>query len=181
MLWRLAVSRFRGVKAFFQMGIWFLPTFLVLLYQFGDVFRSGGERSGGIGFGFLTAWSTVTDNVPLSVFRGILFPLTVLLFTLWHRELPKLLRFSWQFFLAALLTLVFLYESGYRLPHVNFSWGYMYGLFFLYVASLLVLAKNTLQRRQPAWQMGIQWIAYGLHMVCGIDYFRILLQGGLFH
>ncbi len=42
MLWRLAVSRFRGVKAFFQMGIWFLPTFLVLLYQFGDVFRSGG-------------------------------------------------------------------------------------------------------------------------------------------
>ena len=181
MLWRLAAGGFRGVKSFFQMGIWFIPTFLVLLYQFGDVFRAGGKGDGGIGFGFMTAWSKATDNAPLSIFLGILFPLTVLLFCLLHREFPNLLKFSWQFYLGALVTLTFLYEKGYRLPHVNFSWGYMYGLFFTYAVSLLVLAGNTLKRRQPAWQLGIQWLAYGLHMVCGIDYFRVLLQGGLFH
>lgn len=180
MLWRLIFGRFQGIRAFFQMGIWFIPTFLVLLYQFGNVFREG-EKSDGIGLGFLTAWSTAADNIPISIFFGILFPLTVLVFCLLHRELSNLLKFSWQFYLAALLTLMFLYEKGYRLPHVNFSWGYMYGLFFIYAVSLLVLAGNTLKRRQPAWQLGIQWIAYGLHMVCGIDYFRILLQGGLFH
>lgn len=129
----------------------------------------------------MTAWSKATDNAPLSIFLGILFPLTVLLFCLLHREFPNLLKFSWQFYLGALVTLTFLYEKGYRLPHVNFSWGYMYGLFFTYAVSLLVLAGNTLKRRQPAWQLGIQWIAYGLHMVCGIDYFQVLLQGGLFH
>lgn len=181
MLWRLVSGRFQGIKAFFRMGIWFLPTFLALLYQFGDVFGTGDTGEGGIGFGFLTAWSTATDRPLLSIVSGIAFPLTVILFCLLRRELPGLLRFAWQFFLAALLTLTFFYEKGYRLPHLNFSWGYMYGLFFLYTVSLIVLTGNTLGRRQPVWQLGIQWGVYGLHMVCGMDYFRILLQGGLFY
>lgn len=181
MLWRLIAHGFRGIKAFFQMGIWFIPTFLVLLYQFGDVFRPGKISGEGIGIGFLTAWSTATDHVFLSLLRGMGFPLTVLIFCLARREVPKVLKFSWQFFLAALCTLVFLYEKGYRLSHVNFAWGYMYGLFFAYVVSLIVLVKYTVGKRQPPWQLGIQWGMYGLHLICGVDYFRILLQGGMFH
>ena len=134
-----------------------------------------------MGFGFLTAWSTVSDHIPLSILLGIAFPLTVLLFALARRQVPGLLKFSWQFYLAGLLTLMFLYEKGYRLPHVNFSWGYMYGLFFSYTASLIVLVQNTLKHRQSAWQLAVQWGTYGLHLICGIDYFRILMQGGVFH
>lgn len=181
MLWRLFSGRFQGIKAFFQMGIWFIPTFLVLLYQFGDVFRPDSSSGSGIGFGFLTAWSQVTDNVPWSILLGTAFPLTVLLFSLLQKQFPDLLKFAWQFFLAALLMLIFLYEKGTRLAHVNFSWGYMYGLFFLYLSGLIVLSKNTLQRRQPIWQLGIQWAVYALHLICGFDYFRVLLQGGVFH
>ena len=163
------------------MGIWFIPTFLVLLYQFGNVFRSDSATGSGIGFGFLTAWTLLTDNIPLAILLGTAFPLTVLLFSLVQKQVSGLLRFSWQFYLMALLTLAFLYEKGSRLVHVNFAWGYMYGLFFVYTVSLFVLARNTLQRRQPVWQLGIQWLIYGLHLICGIDYFRILIQGGLFH
>ena len=181
MLWRLLSCRFRQIKAFFQMGVWFIPTFLVLLYQFGNVFRPDSKTGSGIGFGFLTAWSTVSDHIPLSILLAMAFPLAVLLFALAHRQVPGLLKFSWQFYLAGLLTLLFLYEKGYRLPHVNFSWGYMYGLFCSYTASLIVLVQNTLKRRQPAWQLTVQWGIYSLHLVCGIDYFRILMQGGLFH
>lgn len=181
MLWRLFTSHFQDFKAFFQMGIWFIPTFLVLLYQFGSVFRPHGDGDSGLGFGFLTAWSAVTNHVPLSILLGMAFPLSVFFFGLLQRQIPNLLRFSWQFYLAALLTLAFLYEKGYRLAHVNFSWGYMYGLFFAYTISLLFLARNTLQHRQPVWQLGIQWMVYSLHLACGADYFRILLQGGLFH
>lgn len=181
MLWRLMRCRFRKIRAFFQMGIWFVPTFLVLIYQFGSVFRSDRVSDGGVGFGFLTAWSMLSDHVPLSILLGMAFPLTVLLFGLLQRRISDLLKFSWQFFLAGLLTLTFLYEKGYRLAHVNFSWGYMYGLFFAYAVSLVVLAKNTLRHGQPVWQLAAQWGVYGLHLICGIDYFRILLQGGLFH
>lgn len=179
MLWRLLTGRFRKIKAFFQMGIWFIPTFLVLLYQYGNAYLSGSEN--GIGFSFLKAWSQVTDNPVLSLLLGTGFCLIVLFAALMRRQVPDLLKFAWQFFLTALLMLAFLYEKGARLPHLNFAWGYMYGLFFLYCASLIVLVQNTLRRRQPIWQLGIQWFAYGLHLICGIDYFRILLQGGLFH
>lgn len=182
MLWRLVIGRFRRLKAFFQLGIWFAPTFLVLLYQFGSVFRPGSDTGDrGVGFGFLTAWSTLTDHIPLSILLALAFPLTVLLFGLMNKEISDLQKFSWQFFLAALLTLAFLYEKGYRLAHVNFAWGYMYGLFFTYTVSLIVLTENTLRRRQPVWQLAAQWGVYGLHLICGIDYFRILFQGGLFH
>ncbi len=183
MLYRLVRSRFHGIKAFFQCGIWFLPTFCVLLYQFGHVFRpqSGSGEEKGIGFGFLTAWSTTCDNIPLALLRAAAFPLTVLVFCAVRKKLPAVLRFAWQFFLVALATLMFLYEKGDRLPHVNFSWGYMYGLFFLYTVSLLVLVKNSLRRLQPTWQLGIQWAVYLLHLICGLDYFRILFQGGLFY
>ncbi|MCM1057562.1 MAG: hypothetical protein NC517_08145 [Firmicutes bacterium] len=181
MLWRLVSHRLEGWKAFFQMGIWFIPTLLALLYQFGDVFQPGKISGEGIGIGFLTAWRTATDNIFLSVFLGMAFPLSVLLFSLLHREIPKILCFSWQFFLGAAGTLAVLYEKGYRLPHMNFAWGYMYGLFFSYAVSLLVLAGNTFKKKQPLWQLGIQWGMYGLHLICGLDYYRVLLQGGLFH
>lgn len=182
MLWRLFFHGFRqGVKAFFQLGIWFIPTFLVLLYQFGDVFRPGKISGEGIGIGFLTAWSTTTGNVPWSIFRGMAFPLAVLVFCILQREVPKLLRFSWQFYLAALCTLLFLYEKGYRMAHVNFAWGYMYALFFSFAVSLMILVGQTARRKQPFWQLGIQWGMYGLHLICGVDYFRVLFQGGMFH
>lgn len=179
MLWRLIRSRFLGIKAFFQMGVWFIPTFLVLLYQFLDVFEPSRPESG-IGIGFLKAWSTASDNIPLSLLLGIVFPLTALLLRDTKKPVPAYLRFAWQLFFAGLFTLMFLYEKGYRLNHVNFSWGYMYGLFFTYMASLIFLAKKTLACDQPWWKLGLQWIAYGLHLLCGIDYFCVLFKGGVF-
>lgn len=181
MLFRLIRSRFGGIKAFFQCGIWFIPTFCALLYQFGNVFRPQSGEEKGIGIGFLKAWSSVCDNIPGAILLATAFPLTVLLFCAVQRELPAILRFAWQFFLMALVTLLFLYEKGYRLAHVNFSWGYMHGLFFLYTVSLLILARKSLRRSSPRWQLSVQWIVFGLHLICGLDYFRILLQGGLFH
>lgn len=181
MLFRLIRSRFHGLKAFFQCGIWFIPTFGALLYQFGNVFQPQGNAEKGIGFGFLKAWSAVCDNIPGAILLATAFPLTVLLFCALQKEVPAVLKFAWQFFLMALATLIFLYEKGYRLSHVNFSWGYMHGLFFLYTVSLLVLAKKSLRHSRPLWQLFVQWFAFSLHLICGLDYFRILLQGGLFH
>lgn len=182
MLWRLCKSRFREIKAFFQLGIWFIPTFFLLLYQFGHFFQPEQISGEGIGLGFLTAWSTVTDNVPRALFLAMAFPLTVFLFSFRQKQQGHIFKFSWQFFLASLFTLFFFYEkSAYRLPHLNFAWGYMYGLFFSYVVSLIRLADCSFRKSQPSWQLGIQWGMYGLHLICGVDYFRILLQGGLFH
>lgn len=182
MLWRLCRSKGHGMKAFWQLGIYFIPTFLDLLYQYRDVFAgNAGEGDKGMGVGFLTAWGTATDNVPLSILLGIAFPITVLIFQRFRFGEERCLRFAWQIYVGGLLMLMFLYEKGYRLGHVNFSWGYMYGMFFLYIASLLKLTGETRRRSQPLWQLILQWGVFGLHMICGLDYFRVVLGGGLFH
>lgn len=191
MLWRLAKNRLTNWKPFFQFGIYFIPTFLLLLFQYGGMFHSEPESENGIGIGFLKAWSVASDNVPLSILMGMAFPLTVLFFQLLKRPVAQdaqdataylkgLFRLSWQFFLMALVTVLFLYEKNYRMYHLNFSWGYMYGMFFCYTCSLILLVQNTRKRLQPRWQLAVQWLLYGIHLVCGADYFRVLMQGGLY-
>ncbi len=179
MLWRLLKGH--KVRAFFQLGVWFIPTFLLLLYQYSGFFGAEKISEEGIGFGFLTAWSTVSDNIPQSILRVLLFPLVVAVFCLLQKEKSELLKFSWQFWLIALATVAFLCEKDEsRMQHLNFAWGYMYALFFLFVVSLTVLIKNTLGKKQPFWHLGVQWGIYGLHLICGLDYFCNLLMGGTY-
>ena len=180
MLVRLAAGRFRGVKAFFQLGIYFLPTLGVLLYQYSDVFTGTVLEEKGIGVGFFTAWSQACSNIPLAVASNLLFPVLVSWFHRRRLAQEKNLLFAWLLYGMGFLTLAFLYEKGYRMAHLNFAWGYMYGLFFLFVTSGLLLMKSTLARNLKPWKLWVQWGAYGLHLICGIDYFRVLLQGGLY-
>lgn len=182
MIWRLFRGGMKGMKAFWQFGIYFIPTFLDLLYQYRDVFMGGTSEAGkGMGVGFLTAWGIAIDNVLVSILLGIAFPVTVLLFQKLRFPEDDGLRFAWLLYVVSLVMLMFLYEKGYRLGHVNFSWGYMYGMFFLFVASLLVLTKETLRGGQPLWQLILQWGVFSLHLICGLDYFRVVFNGGLFH
>lgn len=181
MLWRLLCSKLKGMKAFWQFGITFIPTLLDLLYQYRGVFMGAAGEEKGIGIGFLVAWKTATDNVAVSIFFAIAFPLIVLLFQRTRLRENRNLLFSWQFYIAAILMLLFLYEKGFRLPDMNFAWGYMYSLFFLYITSLIVLVQETRMRNQAIWKLGLQWIVFVAHMICGVDYFWIVIKGYWYH
>lgn len=181
LIFRLISSHFQGWKAFWQFGISFIPTFIDLLYQFQGVFtdkNTGLEK--GIGFGLFTAWSTACENIPIAILLGMAFPFIVLLFLNHNLKKYPLFLLSWQLYLTSLAMMLCLYEKGFRMQHLNFAWGYMYGLFFTYLTSLILLARNTINHKQPSWQLIIQWCIFILHLICGIDYFRILLSGGLF-
>lgn len=185
MLWRLIRSRFRNWKAFFQLGIWFIPTFLDLLYQYRGVFAPSkpGEVKGiGIGFfvawaGGLKVWNTGHEFIPGLILLATAFPLTVLLFHLRGLRKEKGLLAGWLFFLVAFASVAFFYEKGPRLYHMNFSWGYMYGLFFLYAVSLMTLLQDTFSKEKKTWMLLIQWVACLSHLVCGVDYVLVFLHG----
>lgn len=183
MLWRLARGRFRGWKAFWQLGIAFVPTFADMLYQYSNVFAGqiGQEGNKGIGVGLFRAWGAVSDNIPLAVLLAGAFPFCVLLFR-GRKGRPREPWYvlAWQFYGVSLGMLAVLYEKGFRMEHVNFSWGYMYGLFFLYMASCIVLLKETAGRGQALWKLAVQWSVFAAHVVCGLDYFRVMLEGGIF-
>ena len=107
--------------------------------------------------------------------------------------------FSWQLYLVAFLEAFFMYEKGFRKFDFNFSWGYMYGIFFVHFAALAVLLQKTLGwwggsateaddgQIPPAETTGqvvllcLQWLAFGAHLICGLVYFKSILMGAMYY
>ena len=195
MLYRLFRSGLQNLVPTIQLGLCFVPTFFDLLYQYRGVFIGTEEAQGGIGFTFGEIWGYYCDNIPLAICLAIGFPLVVLLLN--FRELKKdtMFRFSWQIYFVSLCMAFFLYEKGFRKPDFNFSWGYMYGIFFCHLSALTVLLRATLRvhkahdivlekgKRNALSRMLIfvQWLAYLCHVVCGLGYFITIWQGDIYY
>lgn len=179
MLYRLFRCKWRNFKRAFYLGIAFVPTFIALLYQFGGVFgkNSLAGEEGGIGFGFAKAWLVHMDNIPLAIVLGLAFPLYFLLFHLKTLKKDTLYRFSWAQLIVSLLELLILYEKGKRFIDLNFAWGYMHGIFFVFLTSLILLVRDTLERKGKWYILASEWIGYAAHLICGIGYFMYIFKG----
>lgn len=180
MLYRLARGKFKNFKNTVLLGLTFLPTFADLLYQYRGVFVPVEGQEGGIGFCFGDIWKLYCDNIPLAVGLAVGFPILVLLLN--YKEVKKntLYRFSWQLYLMGFATAFLLYEKGFRTPDFNFSWGYMYGIFFVFFGSVVVLLRATAAKKKP-WLLTLQWLAFLWHLTCGLYYFYGIAQGQTYY
>lgn len=180
MVYRLLKSGFRNFLPTIQLGLCFLPTFADLLYQFKGVFVPEEGAEGGIGFCFGEVWGLYCDNIPLALCLAAGFPILVLILN--YKELKKntLYRFSWQIYAMGFAMAFLLYEKGFRKPDFNFSWGYMYGIFFAFVGALIVLLQATARRKKP-FLLAVQWGAYLWHAACGVYYFWGIFQGKMYY
>lgn len=183
MLYRLFCGNWKNFKRSLCLGLAFLPTFADLFYQFGGVFgkRSLEGEMAGLGIGIGLVWKLYTDNIPLAIVLASAFPLLVLVFHIKEIGINTLYRLSWAQFIISVLELFLLYENGRRFSDANFAWGYMHGLFFVFVTSLLLLVKDTLEKREKNYVLFAQWGLYGLHLFCGIGYFLYMWGGNAFH
>lgn len=183
MLWRMFRSRFQNFLPTIWLGVCFLPTFVDLLYQFRGVFVPQEGQEGGIGFTFGHVWMQYCSNIPLAIGLAVGFPILVLLLN--YKELRKdsIYRFSWQVYLMSFLMAFCLYEKGFREMDFNFSWGYMYGIFFAFVGALLVLLRATgrADTKKKKGMVAIQWLAYLWHLACGLYYFLGFLKGAMYY
>lgn len=180
MLWRMFRTKFKNFIPTIQLGLCFIPTFLHLLYQYKGVFVPEEGQEGGMGFCFGTVWRLYCDNIPLAIGLAVGFPLLVLVLNYKELKHNTTYRFSWQLYLMSFVMAFFLYEKGFREPDFNFSWGYMYGIFFSFVGALLVLLQATAQKKRP-WLLAAQWLAYLWHLACGLYYFWGIFQGGMYY
>ncbi len=181
MVYRLLRSKFKNLKNTILLGICFVPTFLDLLYQFGGVFGPKEGVETGVGIGWLTAWSYHCSNIPVAILAALAFPCVVLL--IHHKEWKKdcIYRFSVQFVLMSLAMVLLLYEKGFRVGDMNFSWGYMYGMFFAFVGAAIVMVKSTMSRDRKWYLLAPEWAAYFLHLMCGLLYFKNSLVGMMYY
>ncbi|MCM1063909.1 MAG: hypothetical protein NC420_05430 [Eubacterium sp.] len=181
MVFRMFRSGFRNLVPTLQLGACFIPTFLDLLYQFKGVFVPKEGAEGGIGFCFGEVWAQYCGNLPLAVCLAIGFPLLVLILNFRELKENTWYRFSWQLYLMSFAMAFLLYEKGFRKPDFNFSWGYMYGIFFCHMGALLVLLRSMVKEKKKPLLIGAQWLAYLGHLVCGIYYFIGFLRGQMYY
>lgn len=210
MLYRLVRARFRNFVPTLGLGLCFVPTFLDLLYQYRGVFVPEEGVEGGLGFCLGEVWAQYCGNIPLAVCLAVGFPLSVLLMNFRECRKNTLFRFSWLLYVVSFAEAFLLYEKGFRKVDFNFSWGYMYGIFFCHFGALAVLLCRT--ARQMAGRakgvatgkgeetvngekmtkdkrvtkgteisLALQWLAFLCHVVCGIFYFKVIFGGGMYY
>lgn len=180
MVYRMVRSKFRNFLPTIQLGLCFIPTFIDLLYQFKGVFVPEEGAEGGIGFCFGDVWKLYCDNIPLALCLAAGFPILVLILNFKELKKNTIYRFSWQVYLMGFAMAFLIYEKGFRMPDFNFSWGYMYGIFFAFVGALLVLLQATIRKKRP-WLLAMQWMAFAWHVACGLYYFWGIFQGKIYY
>lgn len=188
MVWRMLRSRFANLKQTILLGLTFLPTFADLLYQYRGVFVPDEGTEGGIGFCFGTIWSQYCGNIPLAICLAVGFPLLVLVLNFRELRTNTLYRFSWQVYGMGFAMAFLLYEKGFRANDFNFSWGYMCGIFCVFLGSVNVLLQSTARElhepMHPARHtlpLAAEWLAFGWHVACGLYYWWGILQGGMYY
>lgn len=185
LLVQLIASRGKSFRNAFFLCVTMIPTGIALLYQFSGIFmgtNAMGEETG-IAVGFAAVWSLFSFNIPLSILMGMALPIGVLGLNLLF-DTKAILRnkyywFAWLNYLAGMLMFLVFYEKGFRMSHANFSWGYMHGMFFVFLMTLLVMLRN-LREWCRSWKVIFvlgELAVLSYHLVCGVNFLLYAVLG----
>ena len=108
---------------------------------------------------------------------GVLF--LNLLFDLKSIKQNRYYWFAWLNYLAATLMFLVFYEKGFRMMHANFSWGYMHGMFFVFLMTLIVMVKN-IREWWKSWKVIFvigEIAVFFYHLVCGVNFLMYAVMG----
>ena len=108
---------------------------------------------------------------------GVLF--LNLLFDLKSIKQNRYYWFAWLIYLAATLMFLVFYEKGFRMMHANFSWGYMHGMFFVFLMTLIVMVKN-IREWWKSWKVIFvigEIAVFFYHLVCGVNFLMYAVMG----
>ncbi len=181
-LYRLVKSKFMNFKRSILLGLFFLPTVFNLAYQFvwGPFFIHSSQGSdAGIGVKFGYIWSLYCHNFIAAILLALFFPIIVYILNWKIVKTNFGLRLSMLMVSVSCIEFLLLYEKGERFWHANFSWGYMYGIFFAFFECTSLVFVQTLNRERIN-KLVIEWSALACHLLAGIYYFIYLQNGGTY-
>ena len=121
-----------------------LPSLLLLVYQFLSTYFFHKNEIGGTGdqifFSFFGAWSVHSPFIPLSILRGVIFPVLIFVFRKRETRNNDYLIISWIFYFVAFLEVSLLAEKNSFFAF-NFSNGYNFALVSIYAFSTIEFLK----------------------------------------
>ena len=185
LLVQLIASRGKSFRNAFCLCITMIPTGIALLYQFSGIFTGTnalGEETG-IAIGFAKVWSNYSKSIPLSILMGMALPIGVLalnlVFDFKNIKGNRYYWFAWINYLCGMAMFLVFYEKGFRMLHANFSWGYMHGMFFVFLMTLIVMARN-LREWWKSWKVIFvlgEIAVFLYHLVCGVNFLMYAVLG----
>ncbi len=178
LLFRLIRARFKNIKNSLFFALCFVPTFIALFFQFGGVFGSGNtEEVHGIGFDFFRVWRGKNPHIIAAIIYANVFSIVCIFFMFKELKKNTLYRFTIAIFIVSVLEAGLLCEKGFRYPHFNFSWGYMHGIFFFAMGSLLTLLKLSFAKKIKLPFLIVCLLALVSQVIAGVLYFKGIYSG----
>ena len=186
-LW-LFVYRGRNFPLGMQLLVCCLPSCALMGAQFFSAFYSGSNSdAAGVVFAPFKVAGLYTDNIAVSTLLVIAFPLLTCLFSIFRRTFDWTDFFAWLMLLVGMAEKFLLAESGSRMTHGNFNWGYILGLYFIWFSGirLFTLWAHSLNEGAGGVKKAVSIMAFslcgavlGLHLLSGIYYLYYLIVLG---
>ena len=191
MLYRFIMTKFGNFKQSVLYALCYVPTLIGLLSQYSGVFQGKSARGedNGLGIELFRVWNLYTTNLPVSMLLATAFPFVVLVIHVKLLKNDSGFRFAWQIYLSGILTSIVFYEKGFREGHFNFAWGYMCGLFIVFMYSFIIWIKDLksiqmkdkVQMIKTSSMIVLETIPMIVHIALGLKYFVFLSKGGLYY
>jgi hypothetical protein len=152
-------------------GISFLPSMIPLFIMNSTIFNSANSTNSII-IAAGQVWSNHSKNIPLSIVLAAAFPLYVFILNVKQLSTSHLLAFI--NYILAMLIYFFLAEKGVRMYHGNFSWGYLFALFFLFFVSI----EEFFFKKKTSKGLYIPGLGlFLLHLFSGLFYLSVIVMG----
>lgn len=156
-----------------KLFIAFVPSLLVLFFINKSVYTSELQNSNQVVVNAGIVWGEFSKDIFRSFLLGMMFPLYVVIIRL--RQLTSIMLIALINWIFAFLIFYFLAESGNRMEHANFAWTYMFGMFFMFFASIETMFFKRTNSNIIELIVGI--LLFVAHVWSGIIYFSKIFMG----
>ena len=169
----------KGKGFFFELKYFLscIPAGLYCIAIFMIAFVSEDTSEGNtVAIGFFNIWRTNTMSIPVSMMLGLGFPIAY--FAVQRRNIGNKVPyyFSLLCLLFGFLETSFLYETGDRMYHGNFGWGYLIGMTLIFCYTAADWLKPLLEKKKT---MIFPLVVYCLHLICGFRYYIEMFKGNM--
>ncbi|MCI8654436.1 MAG: hypothetical protein HFJ48_00955 [Clostridia bacterium] len=164
----------KAIRNMIIFGCAVLISLPVLIYQSSVLYVDGSES--GVGIEFMKVLKLFNNHPIISIIQSAAFPLFMLMTN--FKTIMKNQKYSFPLVLniVGLSEYLLLYETGPRLFHANFAWGYSFTLMVAFITSIALLSNSKEEKRSKIYYI-IAYTLLVLHIISGLVYFGRLLQG----